>query len=86
MELQKESCQKMCFFKKVKTQQNTKSNIKILVCDSPDRKSNPGIEPGTSRTSVGCIISGPPNQQKISIVVKLFKCFNAMGRNVYKQS
>jgi len=45
----------------------------------------PGIEPGTSCTESGCFTTAPPRQLRISIVVKLFYCFDAMGRNVNKQ-
>ena len=44
------------------------------------------IEPGTFRTQSGCVTSAPPSQLRLSIVVKLFNCFDAMGRNVNKQS
>jgi len=66
--------------KKVKTQQqqNKKSNIKPL----PE----PGVEPGTSCTQSGCVTNAPPSQLKVSIVVKPFNCFDAMGRNLNKQS
>ena len=72
---------KNVFSSKVKTQQqqNTKSNTQNSLSEQ-------GIEPGTSRTPVGCGASGPPRQLKVSMVVKIFKCFNAMGRNVNKQS
>jgi len=63
------------FDKKVKTQQqNKKSNIKTL-----------GIEPGTSCTQSGCVTTAPPSQLRLSIVVKPFNYFDAMGRNVNKQ-
>jgi len=71
----------MCFGqKKVKTQQqqNKQSNIKRL--------QEPGIEPGTSCTQSGCVTTAPPSQLRISIVVKPFNCFDAMGQNVNKQS
>jgi len=66
--------------KKVKTQQqqNKKSNIKPL----PE----PGIEPGTTCTQSGCVTTAPPSQLRVSIVVKLTNCFDAMDRNVNKQS
>ena len=48
--------------------------------------SESGIEPGASRTTVGCVTAEPPSQLKVSIVVKLFNRFNAMGRNINKQS
>jgi len=40
----------------------------------------PGIEPGTPCTPVGCVTSGPPSQLNVSIVFKQINCFNAMGR------
>ena len=40
----------------------------------------------TSCTQSGCVITAQPSQLSVSIVVKLFKCFDAMGRNVAKQS
>jgi len=46
----------------------------------------PGIEPGTSCTQSGCITTAPPSQLRLSIVVKLFNCFDTMGRNINKQS
>ena len=55
-----------------------KSNIKTL----PE----PGIEPGTSCTQSGCVTTAPPSQLRVSIVIKLFNCFDAMGQNVNKQS
>jgi len=45
-----------------------------------------GIEPGTSCTQGGCFTTAPPSQLRVVIVVKLFNCFDAMGRNVNKQS
>jgi len=45
-----------------------------------------GIEPGTSRTQSGCVTFAPPSQLRVTIEVKLFNCFDAMGRNVNKQS
>jgi len=68
----------MCFGQKVKQQQqqqqqqNTESNIKPL--------SEPGIEPGTFCTQSGCVTTALPSQLRLSIVVKPFKCFNAMGQ------
>ena len=64
----------MCFGRKSKTtkQQNKTSN-KIPLPE-------PGIEPGTSRIQSGCVTSELPSQQKVTIVVKLFNCFDAMGR------
>jgi len=46
----------------------------------------PRFEPGTSRTQSGCVTSAPPSQLRVTIVVKLFNCFDATGRNVNKQS
>jgi len=71
--------QMMFLGQKVKPQQqNTKSNIKMLA--------RVGKEPGTSCTQGGCVTSGPPSQLKVSIVVRLFNSFNAMGRIVNKQN
>jgi len=44
------------------------------------------IEPGTSCSQSGCVTTAPPSQLTVSIVDKLFNCFDAMGRNVNKQS
>ena len=61
---------------KPQQQQNKPSNIKPL----------PEIEPGTSRKQSGYVTSAPPSQLRVSIVVKLFNRFDAIGRNVNKQS
>jgi len=61
-----------------KTQQNKKSNIKTL--------GGAGIELGTSGTQSGCVTTAPPSELRVSIVVKLFNCVDAIGRNVNKQS
>jgi len=45
-----------------------------------------GIEPGTSNTQSGCVTTAPQSQLKVSFVVRLFNCFDAMGRNVNEQS
>ena len=45
-----------------------------------------GIEPGSSCTQSGCVTTAPPSQLKVKIVVRLFNCFDAMGRNVNKQT
>jgi len=45
-----------------------------------------GIEPGTSCTQRGCVTTAPPSQPRVLIINKLFNCFDAMGRNVNKQS
>ena len=64
--------------KKVKTQQqqNKTSNIKTLA----------GAGHWTSCTQSGCVTTAPPSQLRVLIVVKQFNCFDAMGRNVNKQS
>jgi len=67
------------FWTKVKTQQQQNNQtLKPL----PE----PGIEPGTSCTQSGCVTTAPPSQLRVLIVVQLFNCFDAMGRNVNKQS
>ena len=70
---------KICFGLTGKTQQqqNRKSNIKIL--------GRVGNQTRKSRTPVGCVISGPPRQLKVTIGVKLLNCFTALGQNVNKQ-
>jgi len=45
------------------------------------RKLNPG-----SLAPSGCVTTTPPSQLRVSIVNKLFNCFDAMGRNLNKQS
>jgi len=40
----------------------------------------------TSSTQSGCVTTAPPSLLRESIVVKPFNCFDAMGRNVNKQS
>ena len=40
----------------------------------------PEIEHGTSCTKSGCANTAPPSQLTVSIVVKLFNCFDAMCR------
>ena len=66
--------------KKVKAQQqpNKKPNIKPL----PE----PEIEPGTFQIQSGCVTCAPPSHLRVTIVAKLFNCFDAMGLNVNKQS
>jgi len=44
------------------------------------------MEPGASCTQSGCLTTAPPSQRRVSIVNKLFYCFDAMGRNVKKQN
>jgi len=71
----------MCFWtKKVKTQQqqNKKSNIKTLA--------GAGDWTRDLLHQCGCVTTAPPSQLRVSIVVKPFNCFDAMGRNVKKQS
>jgi len=52
-----------------------------------DKKSKkPELEPGTSRTQSKCVTSAPPSQLRVTIVVKLFNCFDAMGWFVNKQT
>jgi len=45
-----------------------------------------GIEPGTSRIQSGGVTSALTSQLRVTIAVKLFNCFDAMGRNVNIQS
>ena len=59
-------------------QQNKKSKIKPF----PE----PEIELGATRNQSGCVTSAPPVQLRVKIVVNLFNCFDAMGRNVNKHS
>ena len=42
-----------------------------------------GFEPGNSGTQTDAL---PLSQLRVTIVVKLFNCFDAIGRNVNKQS
>jgi len=44
------------------------------------------IEPGTSCTKSGWVTTAPPGQLGVSIVVKLFNCFDAMGPTVNKKA
>jgi len=67
--------------KKVKTQQQQNKKIK-----HKKPLPEPGIEHGTSCNQSGCVTTAPPSQLRGSIVVKPFNCFDAMGRNVNKQS
>jgi len=41
-----------------------------------------GIEPGTSRTKSGCVTTAPPSQLRVTIVIKLFNCFEALVQNI----
>ena len=72
---------KMCFWTKKKkhNNNNTKYQTKKLMPE-------PEIEPRTSCTQKRCVTKAPPSQLRAWIVVKLFNCFDAMGRNVNKQS
>jgi len=73
---------KMYFWTKKKTH-----NSKTKQTDT-QKKTLPeaGIEPGTSSTQSGCVTSAPPSPLRVTIVVKLFKFFDVMVRNVNKQS
>jgi len=71
----------MCFWTNTKTQQQ---QYKTLNLKTPLPES--GIEPGTPCTQSGCVTTAPPSQLRVSIVVRLFNCFEAMGRKVNKQS
>jgi len=64
--------------KKVKTQQNKKSNIKTLA----------GAWDWTRDLlhQSGCVTTAKPSQLRVSIVVKPFNFFDAMSRNVNKPS
>jgi len=42
----------------------------------------PGFEPGNSGTQTDAL---PLSQLRVTIVVKLYNCFDAIGRNVNKQ-
>jgi len=44
----------------------------------------PGTEPGTSLTAVWSLTSWTLRQLNVSIVIKLFNCFNVNGRNINK--
>jgi len=46
----------------------------------------PGIDPRTSCAQSRCVTPAPPSQLRVTIVVKLFNCFNTMGRNANKQN
>ena len=67
--------------KKVRTQQQQNRNIKHL---NPCRSRE--LNPGTSRAQNGCVTFVPLSQLRVTTVVKLFICFEAMGRNVNKHS
>jgi len=45
-----------------------------------------GIEPGISCTQSGWVTIAPPSQLRVSNVIKTFNFFDAMGRNVCKQT
>ena len=65
--------------KKSKNTTTTKQKIKHK---NPCRSQ----EPGTSWTQSECVTTAPPSQLSVSFVVKQFNLFDAMGRNVNKQS
>ena len=60
------------FGQKIKTQQNKNQTSKHPLPE-------PGIEARTSCTQSGCVTTAPPSQQRVSTVVMLFICFDAMG-------
>jgi len=70
----------LCFWTKSKKQNNNK--IKSQTKTPPPESE---IEPGPLANKRGCVTTAPPSQLRESIVVKLFYCFEAMGRNVNKQ-
>jgi len=73
---------KVCFFLKSKNITTTKHRSKHKII-SQSRESNPGpLAPQLDNSW----ISGSPSQLKVPIVVKLFNCYHAIGRNVNKQS
>ena len=43
------------------------------------------VEPGTPGTQSGCVTTALPSPLRVLIVVELFNCSEAMGRNVNKQ-
>ena len=68
------------FLYKSKKTTTTKQIIKHKIpCRS--RELNPSI----SHKS-GCVTTAPPSPLRVMIVVKLFNCFHAMGRNFNKQN
>ena len=72
-------CDKWCVFdKKVKTQQQKIKHKNA--CGSR------GLNPGPLAPKADCVTTAPPSQLRVSIVVKPFNCFDAMDRNVNKQS
>jgi len=74
---------KKCVFgQKVKTQQQQNKTKHQTLEPLPE----PGIETGTSCTQSRCDTTAPRSQLRVSIVVKPFNCFDAMGRNVIKHS
>jgi len=46
----------------------------------------PGREPVTFCIQSGCITSVPPSHLRVSVVIKLYNCFDAMGGNVKEQN
>ena len=68
----------MFFWKKSKITTTTKHKNP---CQSRE------LKPGALALKVDtCVTSAPPSQLRISILIKLFNCFDAMDRNVKKQS
>ena len=72
--------QLMCFGQKGKNSTTTKQKIKIKTLTTAGNRTRDILHP--KRMRYHC----PANQLRVSIVVKLFNCFDAMGRNVNKQS
>jgi len=70
----------MCFGQKSKTTTTTKQETKHLSF------SETGIEPGTSRTPVRFITSGPTSQLNIPTEIKLLNCISVICRNLKKES
>jgi len=67
------------FLNKKSKNTTTKQNIKHKsLCRSRE------LNLGTLAAQSGCVTSAPPSQLRVTIVVKLFNCFDAMGRNVKK--
>ena len=71
----------MCFGQKSKITTTTKQKIKHK---NPCRSR--GLNPGPLAPKADGFTTAPPSQLRVSIVDKPFNCFDAMGRNVNKQS
>ena len=69
----------MCFGQKSRNTTTTKQKIKHK---NPCRSR--GLNPGPLAPK--CVTTAPLSQLRVSIVVKPFNCFDALGRNVNKQS